>query len=153
MGAIVIVSFSFFLEYKLMKHIVPYTQNEKDLIEKSVGEDFSDTIPDEHDADAQYVVDEFVGYIGDSGRYTGWWKKGEPNGRGTLRGKDGTWRKDSIWKNGFMHGKGRRMRMDDGMLYEGIWNEDEAAADNSVKRYSKAAGKKIIKSLMKGDTR
>ena len=99
------------LEAMKMKDIVPYTPNEKRVIEKTVGVDTTDNIPPVHDAYASFVVEEAmkVRIGGDEieGKYTGWWLGGKADGRGTWRSNDGKERYDTIWKNGVRHGTGR----------------------------------------------
>ena len=134
-----------------MKDIVPYTKDEKDLLEKTVGVDITDTIPNARDHVAQFVVAKDMTWCGLDGKYTGWWKGGTANGRGTWRMKSGWWRIDAVWMNGYMHGTGRKMLLIGNELLEGKWNNDRAEENGSVKVYAKQTGKKIVRTLSKGE--
>lgn len=133
-----------------MKDIVPYSPEEKDLLEKTVGVDYSDTIPPTHDRDAQFVVEKDASWCGNYGKYTGWSKKARANGRGTWREKDGKWRIDSIWVDGRMYGPGRKMDFGRNRVLEGTWWENKAPEDSNIKLYDLKSGSSIVRVLMYG---
>lgn len=135
-----------------MRKFVPYTEKEKEVIMKSVGVDSSDSVGAIHDEDAVFVVNrEMRWLLGDNGKYTGWWKRGTANGRGTWREEGGNTRVDAVWRDGTMHGWGRNMWLDWGVLFEGIWEEGKAAEDGSVLKYTKATGTEVSHHLKKGE--
>ena len=128
---------------KRMKELVPYTSEEKYLLLQTVEVDFSDTIPNTHDEDAVFVQHKDMEWNGLPGKYTGSWKDGNANGRGTWRiDGSGDDRIDAIWKDGKMQGKGRKMDVFNHLLLEGIWDKNAAAGDYCVRKYHERTGSK-----------
>ena len=129
-----------------MKEIVPYTDDEKKVIDGTVKEDVSDSIFPVRNPAATFVVAQAMKLDDDEGWYTGWWFGGKADGRGTWRRKDGKTRFDATWKNGVEHGTGRWMRSET----EGIYGEaiqegkyENGSYADGVKRYHLSTGSKV----------
>ena len=134
-----------------MKDIVPYTPHESDLIRKTVGVDFSDSIAPYHPEGSKFVVERAF-KCRCNGKYTGWWEKGKPSGRGTWRSNCGTIRIDSSWLAEWVWcGKMRFMDLNSGTILEGRWSFAEILQDDDVKCYTLATGSKVFKSFKKGE--
>ena len=106
-----------------MKDIAPYTEAHQKLLEK-IGFDIADQIPDEHEADAEFVIARDMKHWGSGGKYTGWIRNGQMNGKGTFANDINGGRFDGIWKDGLMQGTGRFM------WYDG-WYAEQATFANS----------------------
>lgn len=113
-----------------MRELVPYSLAEGLLLERTVKVDISDKIPASRDGDAYLVKDQPMEVGNEQGKFTGWWKDGFANGRGTWRNNQGTGRIDAIWKRGQQHGEGREM-----------WTENPAPVHHELLQGSYTEGK------------
>ena len=125
------------LEDMDMKDVVPYTPQEKNLIESLTKVDFADTIPPDRVEGAEFVKGKSMEWGRSSGIFTGWWKEGKANGRGTWLKDSGSIRADAVWKDGCLSGKGRLLKPKADRVEEGDWVNDAAATKSSVKIYDK----------------
>ena len=109
---------------KKMKEIVPYTGNQSLFISKYIGFDITDEIPDEHEEDSEFVINQTLSYGKDTKAcYKGWMKNGMMHGRGTLLCDytEHEYRYDGMWKYGKKHGKGREMPSYTITAYQGVF--------------------------------
>ena len=80
------------------------------LISQKIGFDIADDIPDEHEEDAEFVIEQDATLPLKSGalkgKYTGWKRKGEFNGRGVFTSNDLKLLIEGRWRDGKQHGIG-----------------------------------------------
>ena len=79
--------------------MLPYRTIEEELLKKVVKKDWSELVKKERVDGSGFVIDQPMKFGDDEGKYTGWWKDGEANGRGTWVQSDGSCRYDAYWLN------------------------------------------------------
>ena len=129
---------------------VPYAENHQKLLQ-TIGFDIFDEIPDEHEADSEFVQSRRMQDArGSEGTYTGCMRGNKMHGKGTMLFDDGA-RCDGLWNSGKLHGKGRNIWSSGASARQGIWDNDSTTegmmsyfVNGRVEKYTNGRWVKVV---------